>query len=249
MPLVSIVVPTYNSEKFIVDAINSVINQSFSDWEMIIVDDCSVDKTVEIIESLVLGNNKVKLLKHHKNLGTGPTRNTGIDHSLGRYIAFLDADDVWLPAKLEKQISFMQLNKIGISFTSYSFINSDGNKIRGGVNAAEQLDLDGYMRATGIGLSTAIIDREICGEVRFSDLRVRQDTFLWMNLLNSNHIAYGLNERLAKYRISSGQISGNKFKIAWKTFLLYRGFNVISYRRRIVNYLFYIVNAVLKRLK
>lgn len=249
MPLVSIIVPTYNSEKFIVDAIKSVIKQSFSDWEMIIVDDCSTDKTVEISESLVTDYNNVKLLKHQENLGTGPTRNTGIEHSLGRYIAFLDADDVWLPAKLEKQISFMQSNDIGISFTSYSFIGSDGNAIRGRVNAVEQLDLDGYMRATGIGLSTAIIDREKCGDIRFANMRVRQDTYLWLSLLSNNHIAYGINECLVKYRISSGQISGNKFKIAWKTFLLYWGFDVISRRRRLVNYLFYIVNAVLKRLK
>lgn len=245
--LISVIMPIYNSAEYIEQSINSVLTQSYEKIELIIIDDSSTDNGVDIVKKIMDFDNRIQLILMPENQGAGSARNKGIDVANGRYIAFLDADDVWLPAKLEKQIAFMQSKNIGISFTSYRFINSEGSDIRGGVNAANTLDLDSYMRTTGIGLSTAIIDKEVCGEIHFSSMRLRQDTLLWLTLLSKGYKAFGLNECLVKYRIRTGQISGNKLKAAWRTFFVYWQFDAISKKRRLANYFYYIINAVLKR--
>ena len=200
MPQVSVIIPFYNSEEYLGQAIESVLKQDFTDWELILVDDSSHDNSVLIAKSYSDMHAKIKLIQLKENCGAGTTRNTGIRESSGKYLAFLDADDIWEHQKLTKQLKFIKDKNAAISYTGYSFIDQNSLPIRGRVEALPEMDLNKYMQTTGIGLSTAIIDRDKFSEIHFSDMRMRQDTELWMRLLSENIIAYGLNEDLVKYR-------------------------------------------------
>lgn len=245
-PLVSIIMAAYNAEKFLPDSIASVIDQTYSNWELLIVNDCSSDRTKEVAESF--NDPRIKLINLSENGGAGVARNMGLKSALGSYIAFLDADDLWLPHKLETQLNFMLETRAPICHTSYAFINETGESIAGYVEASPEVDLHKYMRCTEIGLSTAMINKKIIGDFVFNSMRLRQDTRLWIELLKKNYHAYGLNKNLVKYRIREGQISGNKFKSAQRTFKLYLSFKEIPLFWRLFNFSCYLVNAIAKRL-
>ena len=154
-PLVSIITPLYNCEKYIEETILSVINQTYKNWEMIIVDDYSKDKGAEIVRKYRKIDSRIKLYKNEINQGVSFTRNRAIDLSLGKYIAFLDSDDLWKKEKLEKQISFMEENNIVLSYTGYEKINSDGS-LRGEIKVPEKLDYNELLKNCLIGFLTAV---------------------------------------------------------------------------------------------
>ena len=249
MSKISIIMPVYNSREYVDESISSVINQSFSDWELIIVDDCSTDGTYEYLGQKYLGNQQILILQNEVNSGAGISRNLGLENASGRIIAFLDADDLWVPQKLEKQLAFMQVNNSAIVHTSYSFINELGNKIPGRVDVSKSVNLRSYMRNTEIGMSTSLVNKHIVGEFRLHTMRTRQDTRLWLGLLSEGHIANGLNEDLVLYRVRKGQISGNKVVIAWRTLKVYLSITNVPLSERLLNYCYYAFNGVFKRLK
>lgn len=248
-PLISIIMPVYNSRKYVDKTILSVIRQTLTFWELIIVDDCSIDDTYGYLLKEYASNSKIKVLKNTVNSGAGVTRNLGLENASGQLIAFLDADDLWLPQKLEKQLAFMTANNSAIVHTSYSFIDERGDNIPGRVDVSEKVNLRSYMRNTEIGMSTSLINKDIVGEFRLQSMRTRQDTQLWLELLSKGYIANGLNEDLVFYRVRKGQISGNKVIIAWRTLKLYLSITEISLAERLINYCYYAFNGVFKRLK
>lgn len=237
----------YNAERFIADAIASVMAQTYTDWELMIVNDCSKDRTKEVVSTFK--DERVKLIDLQNNSGAGIARNKGLENAKGSFIAFLDADDVWVPEKLEAQLKFMQETNAPICHTSYSFINEEGQTISGYVNASKTVNINQYMQSTEIGLSTAMINKTIVGHFAFNPMRLRQDTRLWIDLLNRNLLAYGLDKTLVKYRIRQGQISGNKFKAAYRTLKLYLSIKELPLYRRLFNFCCYFINGILKRLK
>lgn len=245
-PLVSVIMAAYNAEKFLPFSIASVMGQTYPYWELLIVNDCSNDRTKDVVNSFQ--DPRIKLINLEENGGAGVARNIGLKSARGNFIAFLDADDLWLPKKLETQISFMQESKAPICHTSYTFINESGDSIAGYVRASDKVDLHKYMRNTEIGLSTAMINKDIIGDFVFNSMRLRQDTRLWIELLNRNFQAFGLDQNLVQYRIREGQISGNKFRSALKTFRLYLSFKDIPLICRLFNFSCYVVNAIAKRL-
>ena len=247
MELVSIVMPAYNAESFIKASIESVLSQTHTNFELIVVDDCSRDKTVEVVRTL--NDSRVKIVELKENVGTGVARNCGLQATQGQYISFIDADDVWLPQKLELQLKHMQQTKAPISHTSYSFINETGEQISGYVHASPTVDLCQYMRSTEIGLSTAMIDRNQVGGFTFNSMRLRQDTRLWIDLMMRGFCSKGLDQTLVNYRIRNGQISGNKFKSAFRTLKLYMSINELPLNQRLMSFACYISNAVLKRFR
>jgi teichuronic acid biosynthesis glycosyltransferase TuaG len=249
MNLVSIITPTYNAQNFISDTIDSVIKQTYTNWEYILVDDCSTDETVDFIKNKYSDEPRIKVIKSNVNGGAGVARNLGLAQAKGRLIAFLDADDLWKTEKLTLQTKFMKENNSAIVHSSYSFINESGDGIPGRVNVSERVNLHSYMRNTEIGMSTSLINKDIVGDFRLNKMRTRQDTRLWLTLLSSGHEAHGLNEDLVAYRVRKGQISGNKVVIAWRTLKLYLSITNISLRDRLINYCHYAFNAVFKRLK
>ncbi|WP_318411633.1 glycosyltransferase family 2 protein [Photobacterium leiognathi] len=246
---VSIITPIYNAEKYIIETIESVINQTYKNWEYILVDDCSTDNTVNLINDSFRNDSRIKVISSPSNGGAGLARNIGLEKASSNYIAFLDSDDLWSPTKLEKQIEFMQANNSAIVHCSYSFIDEESKSIPGRVNVSKYVDLNSYMKNTEIGMSTSLINRNIVGDFRLNPMRTRQDTKLWITLLGKGFIANGLDDDLVLYRIRHGQISGNKFVIAWRTLKLYLSVDSLPLMGRLSNFTHYAFNGIFKRLK
>lgn len=246
--LVSIITPLYNSEKYIGKTIQSVVNQSYKNFEMIIVDDCSGDKGVEIAESFSENDERIKLIKNEKNLGAALTRNVGLKEAKGRFIAFLDSDDLWEDTKLDKQVNFMLENNCPISFTSYELINELGGRLNHIISSVEKLTLTDYLKNTIIGCSTAMIDKSMTGEFEFLNIPTRQDTHLWITLLKKGISAYGIKEVLVKYRVHGGSISSNKVNAAKQVWNLYYNIEKFGFFKSSYYFVHYAFNAVKKRI-
>jgi teichuronic acid biosynthesis glycosyltransferase TuaG len=244
---VSIITPVYNVRRFIFDTISSVIEQEYSDWELILIDDNSTDGGYEELVAVYGSFEKIKIIRNSTNLGAGFSRNAGMDLADGRYIAFLDSDDIWSRDKLSTQLKFMEEHNAPICHTSFSFIDYKGDAHHGGVKVSEKVDLIGHLKNTEIGTSTAIIDRNLVGDFRFSLIRARQDLKLWISLLASGYISFGLDKDLVKYRVRKGSVSSNKIKMLYVTFFIYIKISQLTLAQRISCYISYLINAISKR--
>jgi teichuronic acid biosynthesis glycosyltransferase TuaG len=221
VPLVSIITPSYNSLAFIRETIESVQAQSYPHWEMIIVDDKSKDESVQLIKQYVKDDQRIKLISLTQNIGAARARNVAIKSAKGNYIAFLDSDDLWLPTKLEEQVTFMQKGNISFSFTSYSLINEDGNHLDIEVKAPKVVDYKYLIGNTIIGCLTVMLDRRQIKQIEMPVIQP-EDTALWLLLLRQGHQAYGLQKVLSRYRIVSNSVSRNKVKAAYRYWKLLR---------------------------
>ncbi len=247
--LVSIVTPAYNSEKFIRSTIASVVNQTYTNWELIIVDDCSSDNTVKVVEELSKSDNRIKCFKNETNGGAGVSRNKGLEMATGRFIAFLDSDDLWYKDKLETQISYMIENKAPISFTSYDLVTSNNEKLNKVIKSIPFVDYKEVLKNTIIGMSTAIIDTSLVKkDFKFILLRTRQDLYLWITLLKRGHIAHGIDKVLTSYRVRANSISSNKIDGAKKVWYLYYKVEKMNFFTALYYFSFYAFNAIKKRL-
>ncbi len=245
--LVSIITPSYNSANFIGATIDSVIIQTYPNWEMIIVDDCSTDNSIEIIQKYVAQDRRVKLIQNKKNRGAAETRNEALKVAKGRFIAFLDSDDLWYSNKLEEQIAFMEKGNYPISFTEYGLVDEDGKHLDKFVRVVPCIDYTGYMKNTIIGMSTSMIDTDIVEPFQFVNIRTRQDTYLWITLLKRGHKAYGINKVFAKYRVRKDSISANKFKAAKRVWYLYYHLEKLGFFKSAYYFSYYAFNAIKKR--
>ena len=243
---VSIITPVHNSEKFIAATIESVLAQTFSDWEMIIVDDCSTDKSSEIINEYVSKDSRIRLIEFQENQGTGKARDVALQNAKSRFIAFLDSDDIWMPEKLEKQILFMTKNNYPISFTSYKIIDENGKDTGRVIEAVNSVNLHQYLKNTIIGYSSSMIDLSLTGEIQIADIRIRVDTHLWISLLKKGFVAYGLKEVLMKYRTHKSSISSKKIYAAKKTWNLYYHIEKLGFWRSVYYFGNYAINAIRK---
>lgn len=230
MELVSIITPSFNSEKFIAETIQSVQNQTYQNWEMIIVDDCSTDKTVSIVEYIANNDSRIKVYKLDKNSGTGIARNTALDKASGKYIAFLDADDLWKPQKLEIQINFLKNNNLPFTFSFYDCINEQGKELNRRVEAPRNLSYRQLFFCNYVGNLTGIYDVNYFGKIAISSIRKRQDWMLWLIILKKVKSAKPIPESLAFYRIRENSISASKLDLLKHNFGVYRrfhGFNLV----------------------
>ena len=220
--LVSIITPMYNSEKFIDLTIQSVQSQTYQNWEMIIVDDASTDRSIEIVKKIMSNEPRLQLKQLADNLGPAHTRNNGIKIAKGQFLAFLDSDDLWHKDKLEKQIKFMQKNEYAFTFTSYEKIDEKGNKIGNILPFKGQVTYHDLLKSNHIGCLTAMIDLKILGyKMYMPDIKKRQDQGLWLEILKKIDKAYCLYEILGQYRIRQGSVSINKLnnvKYQWKLY-------------------------------
>jgi glycosyltransferase involved in cell wall biosynthesis len=230
MELVSIITPSFDSEKFIAETIQSVQNQTYENWEMIIVDDCSTDKTVSIVENIANNDSRIKVYKLDKNSGTGIARNTALDKASGKYIAFLDADDLWKPQKLEIQINYLRNNNLPFSFSFYDCINEQGLELNKRIEAPKNLSYRQLFFCNYVGNLTGIYDVDHFGKIAISSIRKRQDWMLWLTILKKINSAKPIPESLAFYRIRENSISASKFNLLKHNFAVYRrfhGFNLV----------------------
>lgn len=245
--LVSIITPVYNAEKFVAETIKSVQAQSYTNWEMILVDDVSSDNSEKIIKEFQEKDNRIKYIKLKENSGAAVARNMAIENAKGRYIAFLDSDDLWKPEKLEKQIKFMNDNNYGFTFTSYELMKEDGTKLNKLVKVPNRIDYDGLLKNTIIGCLTVVVDREIVGDFRMPLLRKGQDTATWLKILKTYEYCYGINENLAEYRLVQGSISSNKIGALKRTWNTYRNVERLNFIKCSYVFTCYTLNAIKKR--
>lgn len=243
--LVSIIMPSYNAEAVIAHSIDSVLSQTYTAWELIITDDNSSDSTCEIVREYINKDERIKLLRLEGNSGAGIARNNSIRHANGRFIAFLDSDDMWCPEKLEKQIKFMLDNAYALTYTQYRKIDDVGN-ITGIIHPPERVNYRELLKSNVIGCLTAVYDTKILGKVFMPTIRKRQDMALWLNILKTIDYAWCLPEELALYREGHESLSSNKVKILATQWDFYRNhlrFNVI---KTAWFFSFYIIRALKK---
>lgn len=248
-PLISVITPAYNAERFIGETIESVINQTYNNWEMIIVDDQSKDSTVSIVNSYQRKDERIKLYKLEENSGSAIARNTAMEKAKGRYIAFLDSDDAWYPEKLERQLQFMQQQDIAFSFTKYRRIEEDGTLRETASKAPESVGYRDLLKHCVIGCLTVMIDREKVGQLEMVNIRTRQDYAYWLEITKRGFRAYGFPEVLAKYRIVGNSISRNKLKAAKRQWYVYRHIEKLGLIRSIWYFSHYAFHGIKNSLK
>lgn len=223
--MVSIITPCYNAGIYIYDTIESVLNQTFRDWELIIVDDSSLDNSASIIKEFTRKDNRIKYFKTDTPSGSpAKPRNIGIEYSQGEYIAFLDADDLWFPEKLEKQVNFMNDNKFDLSYSYYEKINWNGDRNDRIVKTASKTDYRSLLKSNSIPCLTSMIRRSIIGDVRFRKIP-QEDFCFWLDILKKGYTAYNICQVTALYREAKSSRSSNKldmFKGYWNVIRKYQ---------------------------
>lgn len=242
---VTIIMPSYDSEKFIIESVESVLAQTYSNWELIIVDDCSPDDSNRIITKYVDNDSRIKLIKLQKNSGPAVARNTAIEAASGRYIAFLDSDDVWLPNKLEKQIKFMQDNDLAFTYSSYKLVGED-NEDLGLFITKDKISYLDMLKTCSVGCLTAIYDTEKIGKQYMPLILKRQDYGLWLKILKLIGETKGILEPLATYRLRKNSVSSNKVKAAKYQWKIYREIEKLSFLKSLYYFAFYAYNGVTK---
>jgi glycosyltransferase involved in cell wall biosynthesis len=243
--LVSIITPSYKSENFIAQTIDSVLAQTYQNWEMIIVDDVSPDNSNEIIENYCQKDSRIKLIKLENNSGPAVARNRAIEIAQGRYIAFLDADDLWCPQKLEKQIEFMNEENLALTYSSYDLMDEDENDL-GSFITKGKITYSDLLKTNSIGCLTAIYDTQKLGKVLMPNIIKRQDYGLWLKILKKIGTTRGILEPLAKYRIMKNSVSSNKLVAAKYVWKLFREFENLNIFQSIYYFCFYVYYGVRK---
>lgn len=220
-PLVSIITPAFNASRTIEQTIQSAQAQTFHDWEMIVVDDCSTDGTCSIVEGYAVSDRRIRLVQQTTNGGPARARNAALKVAAGRFVAFLDSDDCWLPDKLERQLRFMTDNDIALSYTLYRRFKDCPEAAGPLVTLPSVFTYNDLLKKTGIACLTVVVDRNRTGPVEFSAIR-HEDYALWLRLLKRGFVAHGVMEDLARYRVSRESVSGNKLKSATWVWKIYR---------------------------
>lgn len=247
--LVSIVVPVYNAEKFLKDTIKTVEEQTYEKWELILVNDCSKDNSTQIITDAIEKNSRIRLINLEKNSGAAMARNKGIEEANGKYVAFLDADDLWENDKLQKQVEFMQKNNCEFSFTGYEFADENGTPNGKVVKVPETINYKQALKNTTIWTSTVMLDVEKLGKelIKMPNVKRGQDTATWWKILKKIDKAYGLNENLSYYRRTNESLSANKWKALKRTWNLYRNVEHLNVFYSFYNFCWYVFNAIKRR--
>ncbi len=246
--MVSVIMPCYNMENYVADSIASVQRQTYPQWELLIVDDASTDRTVEIVKTLAEQDEKIHFVVKAEHSGIADTRNQCIQMAQGRFLAFLDADDIWHPEKLATQLRFMMDKGAGFTYTTYDWIDEDGKTLNKFINTIGDLDYKKYLRNTIIGCSTVMVDTDIVGQVVVPRFRTSEDTATWLGLLKKGQLAYALDEPLVSYRIRRRSASSNKLKASADLWKVYRKNERLPFFKALYYFGCYAFNAIKKRL-
>lgn len=247
--LISIVVPVYNAEKFLQDTIKTVEEQTYPNWELLFVDDCSKDNSVAIIKEARKKDKRIKLFQNKENSGAALTRNKGIEEAKGSFLCFLDADDLWEKAKLESQLKFMKENTCAFSYTDYEFSDKEGIPNGKKVRVPKTINYKQALKNTTIFTSTVMFDLQKLSkdDIFMPNVRRGQDTATWWKVLKKIEYAYGLNEVLSYYRRVENTLSSNKITALKRTWHLYRDIEHLNLIASCYNFTWYVINAVRRR--
>lgn len=244
MEIVSIITPCYNSEKYIADTYNSIKSQSYKNWEWIIVDDCSSDKSVEIIKSF--NDNRIKLIIQSKNQGAAYSRNLALNKAQGRFITFLDSDDLWLPNFLETTINYLIENNEELVYSSYKRVDENLKPLLTDFIAVDKVDRNRILYNCPIPMLTSVYDSKRIGKIPVPDVELREDHAMWIDLLGKIKYARAINESLAIYRIRNNSVSRNKLRIAKKQYNVYRYYLKMNFLKSSYYTFFWAINGLKK---
>lgn len=244
--LISIITPTYNCGKFIAETIVSVQNQTYKNWEMIIVDDCSKDETEKIVKNYQQKDKRIKYYKLEKNSGAAIARTTAMQLAKGHYMAFLDSDDLWMNDKLEKQLKFMKENNYFFSCTAYEQIDEENRSLNKIINPVKKCSYNRLLLDCPVGNSTVMYNVEKMGKFEVPDIRKRNDDALWLQMLKKEEYIYGFNEVLMKYRIRKNSISSNKLKVIKYHWVLYREIEHLGILRSLFHIFYWCLIKIFK---
>lgn len=221
--MISIIMPAYNSARYISASIASVQAQTWKNWELIIIDDCSTDKTSEIVTSFVVSDPRVRQIKNNENSGVAQSRNIGIANASGDWIAFLDSDDCWTPDKLSQQMNFARKHMAEFTFTGSAFMDENSYPLSHYLSVPNKVSYKELLKQNIISCSSVLIKQKLLLAYPMSSDDMHEDFAVWLQILKDKEIyAYGLDQPLLIYRLSSSSKSGNKLKAARMTFRVYR---------------------------
>ena len=244
--LVSIIMPTYNCAKFIGETIESIQAQTYSSWELIIIDDCSIDNTKEVVERYVESDKRITYNCLEKNSGAAMARTTAMNLANGEYMAFCDSDDIWTSNKLEKQLKFMKKSNYAFTCTAYEQIDENSNSLDKIIKPKERCDYNRLLLDCPVGNSTVMYNVKKMGKFEVPNIRKRNDDALWLQMLKKEKYIYGMPEVLMKYRIRKNSISSNKFKVIKYHWILYRDVEHLSIFRSLFHIGYWCVIKILK---
>lgn len=243
IPVVSVIMPAYNSGATLGESIQSVVSQSFTDWELLVIDDCSKDKLQPIVEQF--HDLRIHYIRLPENSGVAVARNRGIQEAKGRYIAFLDSDDLWLPEKLEKQLQFMEQNGYAFTYTWYQQFCHDTHNLGNIVKTKNKVNYAELLKGNDIGCLTVMLDRLQIKEIAMPAQR-HEDYITWLNILKQGWTAHSFPLVLAEYRKGKGTLTSNKWKSLLWTWNVYRNSQHLSLIQSGFCMAFYICNGLVK---
>jgi len=244
MELISIITPCYNSEKYISETYDSINSQSYNNWEWIIVDDCSSDKSVEIIQSF--NDKRIKLVIQSKNQGAAYARNLALNKAQGRFITFLDSDDLWLPNFLETTINYLLENNEELVYSSYKRVDENLEPLLADFIAVDKVDQNRILYNCPIPMLTSVYDSKRIGKILVPNVELREDHAMWIDLLGRIKYARAINESLAIYRIRNNSVSRNKLRIAKKQYDVYRYYLKMNFFKSSYYTFFWAINGLKK---
>ncbi len=247
-PLISIIIPTYNAEQYIETTIHSVQHQTFDNWELIVIDDGSQDSTCSIVERIIADDSRIRLVRNETNMGVADTRNRGSELCNGKYIAFLDADDIWYPDKLACQFELAEKDCADIVYSSYDIINANGNKIKDSYIAPKTVSYEELLKENVIGCSSVIINSSVFEKYRFDSKFYHEDYVMWLQILANGGKAVGCTQVLTAWRYIENSRSFNKRCAAKERWIIYRDFCKLPIMKRI-QLMYEYAKAALKKYK
>jgi teichuronic acid biosynthesis glycosyltransferase TuaG len=243
--LVSIIMPAYKASAVIGDAITSVCSQTYNEWELLIADDFSPDNTLDVIKSWAEKDSRIKLISLSKNMGPAAARNFALQSAIGRWIAFLDSDDLWMPEKLELTLSHAIANDAALTYTSFSRMSADGKRFSRPIPVPESISYEELLGNTVIATSTVLIDRAKVGEIKMRNTYY-DDFDCWLQILKRGHRSSGFNKDLMRYRVMNSSVSRNKMHSALHVWRAYKNLEKLSMIKAMWHFFRYAVNGFIK---
>ena len=242
----SIIIAAYNCEKYIVETMESIEAQIFKDYDVIIIEDCSLDRTRDLIETYIKGKEHWKMYGNEKNRGVGYSRNRAFSLAKGKFIAILDSDDVWLEDKLDQQYQVLRNGGVDLCYSSYSYMDASSNDMNFTYRTKREVTYQALLKENYIGCSTAVISNEIAKTNKMKENMLNEDFFFWLQVLKQGYVGKGILQPLVKYRIHEKGRSYNKFKAAYNRYFIYRQNEGLSLLARCFYFMNYAVRATRK---
>ena len=243
-PKVTIILPNFNSENFIGQTIDSIINQTYKNWDLIIIDDNSNIKTKNILQKYSK-KNKIQIFFLKKNIGAGACRNLGLKKAKSSYLAFIDSDDLWVKKKLNEQVKFMIKNNFVFTYTNYTTFKKNSSKINY-IHCPNKISYDGFIKNTSIGTSTMMIKKNILKNIKFTNSKVCEDFFFKCQILKKIKYAYCLNKFLTKYQIRKNSLQSNRLRSVYWIWRINKDFNKFNFFKNLISIFFISFNSLKK---